>query len=490
MRDGDPHQPGPDAAVAEGVWSPARRPLTVGLLLTVTLVAVEALAVATVMPEVRADLGGYDLYGWVFSGFFLASLVGIVVGGTAADRRGLVVPYLGGLLLFAAGLVTAGLAPSMEVLVVGRILQGVGAGAVPAVSYTAIARAFAPGERPRMFALLSTAWVVPGLVGPAAAAAVEHALSWRWVFLGILPFVAVAAGLTTGALARVPAGATPAGKPDHPDHPDHPGHPDHPDHQDRAGTVTASRRLSLVGVLVVAVGAVQVAATGVTVAVAVLLVGVGLPLAVWAFTGLVPPGTLRLAPGVPATVAVRGLLTWTFFQADAYVSLTVVDGRGSSTFLAGAALSAASVLWAIGSWTQARLIDGLGPRRLVGVGFAVIIGGVGLSAAVALGLPVGLMVLAWGVGGFGMGLAYAPLSVVVLAVARPGEEGASSAAIQLSDVLGVAVGTGVGGAMVAVGDARAWAVADSVAVVFVTATVVGVAGLAASRRIPAALPAR
>jgi MFS family permease len=441
----------------------------VGLLLTVTLVAVEALAVATVMPEVRADLGGYDLYGWVFSGFFLASLVGIVIGGTAADRRGLAVPFLGGLVLFAAGLVTAGLAPSMEVLVVGRILQGVGAGAVPAASYTAIARAFEPGERPRMFALLSTAWVVPGLVGPAAAAAVEAALSWRWVFLGILPLVVVAAVLTTGALARVPAGVVP------------------PTDQDGRA---ASRRLARVGVLVVAVGAVQVAATGVTAVVAVVLAGLGLPLAVWAFTGLVPPGTLRLAPGVPATVAVRGLLTWSFFQADAYVSLAVVDGRGSSTFLAGAALSAASVLWAAGSWVQARRIDDLGPRRLVAVGFTVIIGAVALSAAVAMGLPVGMMVLAWGVGGFGMGLAYSPLSVVVLAAARPGEEGASSAALQLSDVLGIAVGTGLGGGVVALADSRGWEVSSATAVVFVLATAVGGVGLAASRRIPAALPTR
>jgi MFS family permease len=441
----------------------------VGLLLTVTLVAVEALAVATVMPEVRADLGGYDLYGWVFSGFFLASLVGIVVGGTAADRRGLAVPFLGGLVLFAAGLVTAGLAASMEVLVVGRILQGVGAGAVPAASYTAIARAFQPAERPRMFALLSTAWVVPGLVGPAAAAAVEHALSWRWVFLGILPLVVVAAVLTAGALARVPPGAAPP-----------------------AGEVgrAASRRLARVGVLVVAVGAVQVAATGVTVMVAVVLAGAGLPLAVWAFTGLVPPGTLRLAPGIPATVAVRGLLTWSFFQADAYVSLAVVDGRGSSTFLAGAALSAASVLWAAGSWVQARRIDDLGPRRLVAIGFTIIIGAVALSAAVAIGLPVGLMVLAWGVGGFGMGLAYSPLSVVVLAAARPGEEGASSAALQLSDVLGIAVGTGLGGGVVAVADSRGWEVSSGVAVVFALATAVGLVGLAASRRIPASLHVR
>ena len=69
--------------------------------------------VATVMPEVKDELGELGLYGWVFSGFFLASIVGIVVGGPAADRRGLVVPFTAGLVLFAAGLAVAGLAPEM-----------------------------------------------------------------------------------------------------------------------------------------------------------------------------------------------------------------------------------------------------------------------------------------------------------------------------------------------------------------------------------------
>ena len=466
MRDGDHQGHGSPPTPDGGIWSPSRRPLTVGLILTVTLVALEALAVATVMPEVRADLGGYDLYGWVFSGFFLASIVGIVVGGPAADRRGLVVPFTAGLVLFAAGLAVAGLAPSMEVLVLGRILQGLGAGAVPAASYAAIARGFEASERPHMFALLSTAWVVPGLVGPAAAAAVEHALSWRWVFLGLLPVVAVAGALTVGPLARVPS---PIGS--GADLPDAGG--------SRSGFGRSARMTGLVG----GVGAVFVALTGVPGPLALVLVGIGLPLAVWAFAGMVPDGTLRLAPGVPATVAVRGLLTWSFFQADAYVSLAVVDGRGSSTFVAGAALSAGSVLWAAGSWVQARQIDRLGPRTLV-------ISALALTTGVALGLPVPVLVAAWGIGGFGMGLAYSPLSVVVLGSARPGEEGASSAALQLSDVLGIAVGTGVGGGVVALADTRGWEVSSGVAVVFTMATVVGLVGLAASRRIPASLNPR
>ena len=123
-----------------GLFAPERRKLVVGLVLTVTLVAFEAMAVAAIMPDVKDDLGGLGLYGWVFSGFFLASLLGIVVAGQLADSRGLVLPYAVGLGLFSAGLVVGGAAGSMPVLVVGRLLQGFGAGAIPAIAYAAIGR--------------------------------------------------------------------------------------------------------------------------------------------------------------------------------------------------------------------------------------------------------------------------------------------------------------------------------------------------------------
>src|SRR3984957_1614439 len=115
----------------DGLLAAQRRALVVGLVLTVTFVASEALAVVTVMPVVARDLGGLRLYGWVFSGVMLGSVIGIVAGGREADRRGPAVPFVTGVVLFGLGLAVAGLAPSMEVLVAGRVLQGVGAGAAP-----------------------------------------------------------------------------------------------------------------------------------------------------------------------------------------------------------------------------------------------------------------------------------------------------------------------------------------------------------------------
>ena len=166
-----------------GLMAPQRRALTVGLVLTITFVASEALAVVTVMPVVARDLGGLRLYGWVFSGFMLGSVIGIVAAGREADRRGPALPFVAGVVLFGAGLALAGLAPSMGVLVAGRVLQGVGAGAVPSVAYAAIGRSLPGSLRARMMAVLSTAWVAPGLAGPAVSAEVARLFGWRWVFL-------------------------------------------------------------------------------------------------------------------------------------------------------------------------------------------------------------------------------------------------------------------------------------------------------------------
>src|SRR3546814_1825506 len=83
------------------------------------------------------------------------------------------------------------------------------------------------------------------------------------------------------------------------------------------------------------------------------------------FLRLVPAGTIRLAPGMPAAILLRGILTFAFFGADAYVSLTFQDVRGRETWVAGLALTAATILWPNGAWTQERFVNRVGPRRLV-----------------------------------------------------------------------------------------------------------------------------
>src|SRR3984893_7677824 len=186
-----------------GLMATQRRALTVGLVLSITFVRAEALAGGTVMPVVARDLGGLRLYGWVFSGFMLGSVIGIVAAGREADRRGPAVPFVAGVVLFGSGLALAGLAPSMGVLVAGRGLQGVGARAIPSVAYSVIGRILPGTLRAGMMAVVSTAWVAPGLAWPAVSAEVARLFGWRWVFLGLLPIVAVAGAIAVPALIRL-----------------------------------------------------------------------------------------------------------------------------------------------------------------------------------------------------------------------------------------------------------------------------------------------
>jgi MFS family permease len=457
---------------AAGLWAPQRRALTTGLVLTITFVASEALAVVTVMPVVARDLGGLGLYGWVFSGFMLGSVVGIVAAGREADRRGPAAPFVAGVALFGAGLAVAGLAPSMGVLVAGRVLQGVGAGAVPSVAYATIGRSLPEELRARMMAVLSTAWVVPGLAGPAVSAEVARLFGWRWVFLGLLPVVAVAGSIAVPALIRI--GPPPAAQAR--------------EHRLTDGLRTAAGATMILAGLSLAAGARTAAGGGAAAEAGVVLAGLaliagggiaGLP----ALRRLVPPGTLTGRPGLPATIACRGLLTFAFFGADAYVTLAVTAVRHRSPVVAGLAVTGATVAWTAGAWVQARLNDVWEGRRMVRTGLVIILAGIaGMTLALLPGVPVAEGLAAWTVAGLGMGLAYAPLSLMMLREALPGQEGQASASLNLADVLGTAIGIGVGGAAVAA--AAGSNLRLGIAAAFAAAAAVALVALAFTGRLP------
>jgi MFS family permease len=430
-------------------------------VLTITFVASEALAVVTVMPVVARDLGGLRLYGWVFSGFMLGSVIGIVLAGREADRRGPAVPFAAGVVLFSAGLAIAGTAASMGVLVAGRVLQGLGAGAVPAVAYASIGRSFTGVLRARMMAVLSTAWVAPGLAGPAISAEVARLFGWRWVFLGLLPLVVVTGSIALPALIRLgPPAAVKA-------------------QEQRLidGIRTAAGAALILGGLTLAAGSGAILAGLGLIAAGGLA---GLP----ALRRLVPPGTLRVRPGLPATIACRGLLTFAFFGADAYVTLTITAIKHRTPVVAGLAVTGATLTWTAGAWVQARLSERWEGRRLVRAGMVIILAGIaGMVLLLQPGVPVAEGIAAWTVAGLGMGLAYAPISLMMLKQAPPGQEGRTSASLNLADVLGTAIGIGVGGAAVAAETGRD--LRAGLAAAFIIAAAMGLVLLAVTQRLPA-----
>ena len=465
--------------MTDGLWAPQRRSLTAGLAATITFVAAEALAVVTVMPLVAKDLNGLGLYGFVFSAFLLGTMVGIVAAGRAADRRGPAVPYVAGIIVFGTGLAIAGLAPSMPVLVAGRTLQGIGAGAVPAVAYVAIGRSLPERLRARMMAVLSTAWVAPGLAGPALSAEVARLFGWRWVFLGLLPFIALTGPLAIPALVRLGRAPEPAKD----------GHR----LIDGIG-VAASAGLLLAG-LTLAVGSASgsgpaggAARTPASVVIGCVLVAAGCGLGLPVLRRLMPPGTLSARYGLPATILSRSLLTFCFFGADAFVTLAITILRHRSPVVAGVAVTGSTLAWTAGAWIQARMSSRWEGKRLVRIGLVVILTGIaGLSAMLRTDVAITVGIAAWTIAGLGMGMAYAPTTLLMLQRAPAGREGWASASLNLADVLGSALGIGIGGAAISAAVRFGWSLAAGLAAAFAITAAAGIVALAVSSRLPAGL---
>jgi MFS family permease len=411
-----------------GIWSPSNRSLTIGLLMTIVGVAFEALAVATTLPATTRDLGGLTLYGWAFSAFMLTNLIGITIAGAEADRYGPARPYIIGVSLFVFGLAIAGTAPSMLIVIVGRAVQGFGAGFISSTVYVVIGRGYSEEARPRMLAVTSTAWVVPGLVGPALAGLIADTAGWRWVFLGLIPFPLVAAALALPGMRQL------ARTSDAP--------------RDWSQALASVRLAAGAGLLLS--GLTAGAQAGLLYAIGLVVAGVamGYP----ALRHLLPSGTLRAAPGLPAAVATHGLLNMAFFGVDAFIPLALTEVRGQSATVAGLALTAATLTWTTGAWIQAHFAKSHSRRITAVVGLLIIIVGIALSVLVlSPSVPSLLAPIAWGVAGLGIGLAFSTISLVVLETAPAGQEGSASSAMQLANMLGVALGTGIGG--VIIGDA-------------------------------------
>lgn len=437
------------------VLAPGRRSVAIGLVMLVTLVAFEALAVNTVMPIVKDDLDGIRLYGWAFSAFVLTQLVGIVIAGRDADAHGPARPFARGLVLFGAGLLVAGAAPNMAVLVAGRALQGLGAGHSSSVAYVSIGRGFPPTARARMLAVMSSAWVLPGLIGPPLSATVAEELHWRWVFVGLVPILPVTAAMALPGLRRLaPHADADVGRP-----------------------AIASAALLSVGAGVLLAG---LASSNPLLA--VVAVPLGLAIGLPRFRQLVPEGTLRARAGLPAAIAVRGLITFAFFGTDFFLPLALTDVRGQRPRVAGLVVTAAAISWALGSWMNSRINRRIGHAGSMRLGLAILTAGIAGVATVLGPLPVFATPFVWAIAGMGMGFAYQGTTLAVLEEAPPGQEGRASAAVSLTDTLGVALGAGLGGSFVALAESMEWPLRHGLGAAFTTTTLVAALGLVAISR--------
>src|SRR5262249_43310651 len=135
-------------------------------------------------------------------------LIGLILAGDEADRKGPAIPFTIGVALFVLGLILAGTASSMFTFVLSRGVQGFGAGIIVSIAYVCIGRGYPEEVKPRMIAVLSRAGVVPGLIGRALAGLVVDFVGWRWVFLALIPLLPLATVLVLPALKNLAPSTT------------------------------------------------------------------------------------------------------------------------------------------------------------------------------------------------------------------------------------------------------------------------------------------
>ncbi|RKT57181.1 MFS transporter [Saccharothrix australiensis] len=431
------------------LWTPERRGPTAGIILLVTLLAFENMGVSTAMPRMVAELDGNDLYAWPFLAFLAASVIATVLSGRFSDLRGPRPSLLAGPALFLVGLLVAGAAQDMAQLLLGRVLQGLGGGAQVVALYVLIGLVYEEEDRPAVFGLVASAWVVPSLVGPAVSGWLTEALSWRWVFLGLAPLVLLGVLLLVPVLRKLP---------------EH-----RPDPNQRRGLPLAA--LAAGGGVVGLSWAAQ-HPTGVN-----LLIGLAaLVVLVPALRVLLPKGTLLARRGLPVTILARGLLAGSFFAAEAFIPLTLTSVHGYSAIASGIPLTLSALGWSTGAWWQSRKSD-IPREKLVRWGF--VLNAVGIAGVTLIAPPWGpawLTPVLWAVAGAGMGLAMSSLSVLTLGASSDVDRGFNSSALQISDMLGSALLVGLGGVLVAT---FASAQAPTAAIVPFDLLMVGVAVLGA-----------
>lgn len=439
---------------------PRRGVLAVGLVLATTLIAFEVTAVITALPTVSDELGGDSLYGATLAAYTLANIVSLVAVGGLIDSRGPRVPYAVSLATFSVGLAVAALAPTMWMVLIGRLVQGIGSGGLIPVAYAVINRLWASHEQARIFAWVSAGWVLPSLVAPGLAGWITNTIGWRWVFLSVLPLV-----IATAALV-LPAMSNPA----------------------LVGTGTHSveasrRRLGHAAVLALGIGALAIGLQSSFLALALPLAIGGAVAAFRAWKRLSPPGVTRAARGLPAIIACRMLATSAFLGVDSFVPLAADRIHGASATVQGFVIIGAAVTWSIGSAIVSKM-PALRPNRSAALGFVLIgLGVASTSLVVDESWPLAATFATWCLAGLGMGFLFVPTSVAAMTHAEDGRDGVVASQVNLADSIGFSLMGGLGGASVAVADRGDWTLRTALIVNFSVALGLAMLGLLLARRI-------
>jgi len=394
------------------------------------MIAIEATIVSTAMPQIVSELGGLQLYSWVFAAFLLTQTATTVLFGKLSDLKGRKSVMLAGIAIFLAGSLACGFAWSMPSLIAFRLIQGVGAGAVQPVAMTIVGDLYSVHERGKIQGWLASVWAVSAIIGPLVGGLIIQYWSWAWIFWMNLPIGVLAAA---GFVAYL-----------HEKRSDNPGRIDH---------VSAA-------VFTVAIAAVMADMTAASTASAfetsVITVIAIVAIAAFVFQERRSPEPMismklwgrRPIAAVNAASLLSGMV---MIGLTTFLPVFVQGVMQRTPLVAGFALSAMVLGWPVGATSAPQLWKRFGVRTILRGG--------------ALLVPVGALVfvflrpesppLAAGLGsaivGFGMGLSSSASIVLIQEIVEWSERGSVTASYLFARTLGSTFGATIFGAVLNAG---------------------------------------
>jgi EmrB/QacA subfamily drug resistance transporter len=407
---------------------PARRLVLAAVMMAIFMAAIDISIVATAMPSIVAELGGFHLFSWTFAAYLLAQAVTIPIYGRLADLYGRKRVFFAGAGLFMIGSALSGLAWGMVPLVLFRGLQGAGAGAIQPIAATIVGDIYGPAERARVQGWISGVWGVAAILGPPLGAFLVEHVSWSFVFWINLPIGAATFVMFSLFL--------------------------HERRQPRR------HRIDYLGSVLMVLGAggvmlalMQVGHSGEPVTIAALALGGLTALTVLAVhersapEPLLPMGLWRnrvVAVGCLAGFANGAVM----MSLSAFLPTYVQGAMGRSPAAAGITLAASSVSWTFASIASGRLMIRTSYRMAAGVGGVSLVAG--SLMLMALDPSRSLLWAATGalLNGIGMGFCNTAFIVSTQASVTWNERGMATSSMMFMRMVGSSVGAAIFGAIV------------------------------------------
>ena len=397
------------------------------------MIAIEATIVSTAMPQIVGQLGQLQLYSWVFAAFLLTQTATTVVFGKLSDRIGRKVVMYWGLGVFLAGSLLCGFAWSLPSLILFRLIQGVGAGAITPTSMTIVGDLYTPQERGKIQGYLASVWALSAVAGPLAGGLIIQHFSWAWIFWINLPLGVIASFLFWRFLHETAVHK--GGRVDH--------------------LSAAVFALAIAAIMADLTAMSTASAREITALTLIAVIAVGL--FVWqerrSPEPMISPGIWGRRPIAAANAA--SLLTgMVMIGLTTFVPVYVQGVMGRSALAAGFALSAMVMGWPVAATVSMRIVNRYGIRPVI------LAGGAAVPLGVAFYLLLDSHSSPWqaGVGsalvGFGMGLLSTPSIVLVQEIVEWNERGSATAAFLFARSLGSTFGATAFGAMLNFGLAR------------------------------------